>query len=415
LDNRASGRLFSQSSKLDGCRVFGQITITWKHQLGGINVKDFNRLIMKDVCKSFGSLNVLKDFNLTINRGEFVTFLGPSGCGKSTALNCISGLLNITGGTIQADDEVLDDGGKTFVSPEKRGFGIIFQNYALFPHMTVFDNIAFSLSVAHRPKEEIQDKVAQAIRMVHLEGQEKKLPSQLSGGQQQRVAIARSVVMEPRLLLLDEPLSNLDTKLRTEMRYELKQIHNRIGRASIYVTHDQSEALALSDKVVIMKLGKVQQIGTPKQVFLFPANRFVADFMGYKNIWDARIRSIEESGTIRITKVEVCGIPFTVHSPIGGNGVVEKALLDAFQKGEDVLLASRPDDMEAGVGKENNLSVIVEDTEYLGTMVQVTGSAQKEVSTQARIEPNTVAEAGKPLSLTIRPDKLIVLPKEKEG
>ncbi len=377
-------------------------------------MKDFNQLIMKDMCRSFGNLHVLKDFNLTINRGEFVTFLGPSGCGKSTALNCISGLLNITGGSIQVDDEIIDDGGKTFVSPEKRGFGIIFQNYALFPHMTVFDNIAFSLSVAHRPKDEIRKKVEEGIRMVHLEGQEHRFPSQLSGGQQQRVAIARSVVMEPGLLLLDEPLSNLDTKLRTEMRYELKQIHNRLKRASVYVTHDQSEALALSDKIVIMKLGKVQQIGTPKQVFLYPANRFVADFMGYKNIWDAKILSIEESGNIRKFQVESYGLPFTVHSLKGENEEVEKTLIQAYQKGEEVLLASRPDDILAETAGENDMRIKVEGTEYLGTTIQVTGSIKEGMDVQARIEPNTLVKEGATLSLTIQPDKLLVLPKDKE-
>ncbi len=377
-------------------------------------MKDFNQLIMKDMCKSFGNLHVLKDFNLTIDRGEFVTFLGPSGCGKSTALNCISGLLNITGGSIKVDDEIIDDGGKTFVSPEKRGFGIIFQNYALFPHMTVFDNIAFSLSVAHRPKDEIRRKVEEGIRMVHLEGQEHKFPSQLSGGQQQRVAIARSVVMEPRLLLLDEPLSNLDTKLRTEMRYELKQIHNRLERASVYVTHDQSEALALSDKIVIMKLGKVQQIGTPKQVFLYPANRFVADFMGYKNIWDAKILAIEESDGIRRFQIESCGIPFAVHSCPGENEEVEKTLIQAYQKGEEVLLASRPDDILAGAAGKNDMKIKVEGTEYLGTTVQVTGSIKEGMEVQARIEPNTFVKEGTSLSLTIQPDKLLVLPKDKE-
>ena len=377
-------------------------------------MKDFNQLIMRDMCKSFGNLHVLKDFNLTINRGEFVTFLGPSGCGKSTALNCISGLLNITGGSIQVDDEIIDDGGKTFVSPEKRGFGIIFQNYALFPHMTVFDNIAFSLSVAHRPKDEIRRKVEEGIRMVHLEGQEHKFPAQLSGGQQQRVAIARSVVMEPGLLLLDEPLSNLDTKLRTEMRYELKQIHNRLKRASVYVTHDQSEALALSDKIVIMKLGKVQQIGTPKQVFLYPANRFVADFMGYKNIWDAKILSVEESGNIRRFQVESSGIPFMVYSRSGENEEVEKILIQAYQKGEEVLLASRPDDILAGTTGKNDMNIRVEGTEYLGTTIQVTGSIKEGMDVQARIEPNTFVKEGTALSLTIQPDKLLVLPKDKE-
>ncbi len=377
-------------------------------------MKDFNQLIMRDMCKSFGNLHVLKGFNLTINRGEFVTFLGPSGCGKSTALNCISGLLNITGGSIQVDDEIIDDGGKTFVSPEKRGFGIIFQNYALFPHMTVFDNIAFSLSVAHRPKDEIRRKVEEGIRMVHLEGQEHKFPSQLSVGQQQRVAIARSVVMEPGLLLLDEPLSNLDTKLRTEMRYELKQIHNRLKRASVYVTHDQSEALALSDKIVIMKLGKVQQIGTPKQVFLYPANRFVADFMGYKNIWDAKILSVEESGNIRRFQVESSGIPFMVYSRSGENEEVEKILIQAYQKGEEVLLASRPDDILAGTTGKNDMNIRVEGTEYLGTTIQVTGSIKEGMDVQARIEPNTFVKEGTALSLTIQPDKLLVLPKDKE-
>ena len=377
-------------------------------------MKDFNKLILRDVGKSFGNLHVLNHFNLTINRGEFVTFLGPSGCGKSTALNCISGLLNISSGSIQVDDEVLDDGKKTFVTPEKRGFGIIFQNYALFPHMTVFDNIAFSLSVAHRPKDEIKKKVAEAVSMVHLEGQESKYPSQLSGGQQQRVAIARSVVMEPRLLLLDEPLSNLDTKLRNEMRYELKRIHNRLERASIYVTHDQSEALALSDKIVILKLGKVQQIGTPKQVFLYPANRFVADFMGYKNIWPARMTKIEEIGNDRIVYVDVKGIPFVVHHKKGDNEAVEKLLIQAYQANEEVLLASRPDDIEAGTSTANNMSSVVETTEYLGTTVQVTGSLAGELEVQARIKPDATAVTGSSLPLTIQPDKLILLPKDKE-
>lgn len=213
---------------------------------------------------------------------------------------------------------------------------------------------------------------------------------------------------------MDEPLSNLDTKLRIEMRYELKQIHNKLERASIYVTHDQSEALALSDKIVIMKLGKVQQIGTPREVFLFPLNRFVADFMGYKNIWDASIKSIEESGKIRKFRVEAGGIPFEIHSPIGENKIVESALIEAYQKGENVWLACRPDDITAGEGPENNLSIAVEGTEYLGTTIQVTGNLDGKLDVQARIEPNTSVMEGKPLPLTVRPDKLIVLHKDKE-
>ena len=305
-------------------------------------MKDFERLIMKDLGKSYGDLHVLRDFNLTVDRGEFVTLLGPSGCGKSTALNCISGLLHINEGRIQIDDEILDDGRHVFVSPEKRGFGIIFQNYALFPHMTVFNNIAFGLSVSHKHKDEIKKRVEEAIRMVHLEGQEQKFPSQLSGGQQQRVAIARSVVIEPRLLLLDEPLSNLDTKLRIEMRYELKQIHKRLKRASVYVTHDQSEALALSDKIVIMKIGKIQQIGTPKEVYLHPANRFVADFMGYKNIWEAKICEITESQGQRQILLESKGFKFISRSTIADNIQVDTAVFNAAKRGEGDLVAIRP-------------------------------------------------------------------------
>ena len=377
-------------------------------------MKDFNQLIVENMCKSFKELHVLNKFNLIVDRGEFVTFLGPSGCGKSTALNCISGLLNISGGKIQIDDQVLDDGDKTYVSPEKRGFGIIFQNYALFPHMSVFDNIAYSLSVAHKPKEEIRKRVEEAVRMVHLEGQESKYPAQLSGGQQQRVAIARSVVMEPRLLLLDEPLSNLDTKLRTEMRYELKQIHNRLERASIYVTHDQSEALALSDKIVIMKIGKIQQVGTPKQVYQHPVNRFVADFMGYKNIWEAKIESIEEANGVRKIILSSSGYTFVSTSRLGENTVVEKALLKAYQDGESVLMASRPDDITFGTGKANNMQACIDGTEYLGTTNQITGYISPGVLVQARVEPTVPVVEGENVSLCIDPEKVIILPKDKE-
>lgn len=376
-------------------------------------MKNFEQLVMKNMCKSFGDLHVLQDFNLTINRGEFVTFLGPSGCGKSTALNCISGLIKITSGTIEADGTVLDDGKRAFVSPEKRGFGIIFQNYALFPHMSVYDNVAFSMSVAHKPKDEIAKRVASAIRMVHLEGQEHKFPSQLSGGQQQRVAIARSVVMEPSLLLLDEPLSNLDTKLRIEMRYELKQIHNRLERASIYVTHDQSEALALSDKVVILKLGKLQQVGTPKEVYLHPTNRFVADFMGYKNIWECRITSINDVGGNHVYHVAAAGTEFVVVEKIGENTAKEKKLADSFATNETVLLAIRPDDISCGSSTQNTINATVIDVEYLGTSNQVNCQVGN-LSLQARIDPSESICEDERISLFVAPERMTLLPKDKE-
>jgi putative spermidine/putrescine transport system ATP-binding protein len=377
-------------------------------------MKDFKKLIMKDLGKSYGDLHVLRDFNLTVDRNEFVTLLGPSGCGKSTALSCISGLLHINDGRIQVDDEILDDGQHIFVSPENRGFGIIFQNYALFPHMTVFNNIAFSLSVSHKPKDEIKKRVEEAIRMVHLEGQELKFPSQLSGGQQQRVAIARSVVIEPRLLLLDEPLSNLDTKLRIEMRYELKQIHNRLERASIYVTHDQSEALALSDKIVIMKIGKIQQIGTPKAVYLHPANRFVADFMGYKNIWKAKICEITESEGQRQILLESNGDKFISRSIITENIPVDTAVINAAKLGEEVLVAIRPDDISFGAAAVNTLEATVELTEYLGTTNQVSAKLNGGTLMQAHVTPSHSISMYDRVSFNIDPHKIVVIPDDKE-
>jgi putative spermidine/putrescine transport system ATP-binding protein len=377
-------------------------------------MKDFEKLIMKDVGMSYGDLHVLRDFNLTVDRNEFVTLLGPSGCGKSTALSCISGLLHINDGRIQVDDEILDDGRHRFVSPEKRGFGIIFQNYALFPHMTVFNNIAFSLSVSHKPKDEIKKRVEEAIRMVHLEGQELKFPSQLSGGQQQRVAIARSVVIEPRLLLLDEPLSNLDTKLRIEMRYELKQIHHRLERASIYVTHDQSEALALSDKIVVMKIGKIQQIGTPKAVYLHPDNRFVADFMGYKNIWKAKICEITESEGQRQILLESNGFKFISQSSIAENIQVDTAVINAAKLGEEVLVAIRPDDISFGAAAVNTLEATVEVTEYLGTTNQVSAKFKSGTLMQARVTPSHSISMNDRVSFNIDPHKIFVIPDDKE-
>lgn len=377
-------------------------------------MKDFERLIITDLRKSYGDIHVLKDFNLTVERGEFVTLLGPSGCGKTTALNCISGLLRIDDGRIQIDDEILDDGRHVFVSPEKRGFGIIFQNYALFPHMTVYNNIAFGLSIARKPKEEIRKRVEETIHMVHLEGQEHRYPSQLSGGQQQRVAIARSVVVEPRLLLLDEPLSNLDTKLRIEMRYELKQIHKRLKRASIYVTHDQSEALALSDKIVIMKIGKIQQVGTPKAVYLHPANRFVADFMGYKNIWKAKIREITENNGQRQFVLESMGFRFISRSTISENTRVDAAVINAAQRGEEVLIAIRPDDISLGTAANNTLEATVEVTEYLGTSNQISAKFADGTLMQARVAPSHGIVANDKVTFHIDPEKIVVIPEDQE-
>ena len=234
--------------------------------------------------RDFGTLNALKGVDLTVGRGEFIALLGPSGCGKSTALNCLAGLLPLTSGSIWLDEQRIDR-----LGPEARGFGMVFQNYALFPHMSVRRNIGFGLRMQRRPKPEIERRVEEALRLVRLEAQGDKLPGQISGGQQQRVAIARAIVVEPPLVLMDEPLSNLDAKLRLEMRAEIRRIHNLLGCATIYVTHDQDEALSLADRIVVLRDGEVRQVGTPEELYARPAHSDVAEFMGFRNLLAARV------------------------------------------------------------------------------------------------------------------------------
>ncbi|MBO0758875.1 MAG: ABC transporter ATP-binding protein, partial [Bradyrhizobiaceae bacterium] len=217
-----------------------------------IAAHDFRELRLDGMSRSFGSINALKGVTLSVRRGEFIALLGPSGCGKSTALNCLAGLLTLSSGSIWLDSMRIDR-----LKPEQRGFGMVFQNYALFPHMSARRNIGFGLSMQGRAKADIEKKVNEALSIVRLGHQGEKLPGQLSGGEQQRVAIARAIVVDPPLVLMDEPLSNLDAKLRLEMRAEIRRIHDFIGSATIYVTHDQEEALSLADRIVVMRDGVV--------------------------------------------------------------------------------------------------------------------------------------------------------------
>src|SRR6267378_1197316 len=255
---------------------------------------DFKELKLDRVTRQFAGAGgkafaALNELTLTVKRGEFICLLGPSGCGKSTALNCIAGLMQLSGGRIWLDELRIDT-----LPPEQRGFGMVFQNYALFPHMTVAKNVGFGLRMRGVPSADIVSRVAHAMKLVQLTGQEHKLPGQLSGGQQQRVAIARAIVIEPPLILMDEPLSNLDAKLRIETRAEIRRIHRQLGRATIYVTHDQDEALSLADRIVVMKDGIVQQIAVPHEVYAQPANLHVARFMGYRNVLDLGV--VREEG-----------------------------------------------------------------------------------------------------------------------
>ena len=234
---------------------------------------------IKHVTKAFGENVVLKEFNETFQEGEFVTLLGPSGCGKTTMLRIIAGFEKPTSGEVYIDDTLVS-GGKTFVPPEKRSIGMVFQSYAVWPHMNVFDNVAYPLTIKKTPKSEIKERVGKVLEIVHLSQYAQRFPNQLSGGQQQRVALARALVAAPKLLLLDEPLSNLDARLRESMRFEIKEIQKSLGNTVVYVTHDPTEALAMSDRIFLINRGVVQQCGTPEQIYNEPANQFVADFLG---------------------------------------------------------------------------------------------------------------------------------------
>ncbi len=232
-----------------------------------------------NLTKSFDGVPVLKTFNATFADGEFITLLGPSGCGKTTILRMIAGFEIPTTGEICLDGRLVS-GGKTFLPPEKRDIGMVFQSYAVWPHMNVFDNVAYPLEIKHVPKDEIKTRVEEMLATVHLSQYADRLPSQLSGGQQQRIALARALVAKPRILLLDEPLSNLDAKLRETMRFEIRDITRERGIGVVYVTHDQTEAMAMSDRIFLINDGVIQQSGTPEEIYNNPVNPFVADFLG---------------------------------------------------------------------------------------------------------------------------------------
>lgn len=241
---------------------------------------------IKNVSKAFGEVLVLEDFTQDFADGEFITLLGPSGCGKTTMLRMLAGFEKPTSGQIFIGEREVNST-KTFVPPEKRDIGMVFQSYAVWPHMNVFENVAYPLRIKKRPRAEIQERVTEVLSIVHLSQYAHRTPNQLSGGQQQRVALARALVARPKVLLLDEPLSNLDAKLRDSMRFEIKEIQRQLGITVVFVTHDQIEAMTMSDRIIVINRGRIQQVGLPSQIYRNPANQFVADFVGKINFLKA--------------------------------------------------------------------------------------------------------------------------------
>jgi putative spermidine/putrescine transport system ATP-binding protein len=306
-------------------------------------------LSLTNISKKFGTASAVEDFNLDVEKGEFVSFLGPSGCGKTTTLRMIAGFEMPTTGMIHLADEDI-----TYKSPNQRDVGMVFQSYALFPNLTIGQNIGFGLEVRKKAKEEIKERVEEMLALVHLEKHIDKYPYQLSGGQQQRIALARALAISPRVLLLDEPLSALDAKIRVELRLEIRRIQQKLGITTVYVTHDQEEALLISDRVVVMSQGRMEQVGSPSEIYNYPTTEFVAQFVGQLNLLPAANVDMKKGSCT-----------------VGGQSVrFDTSVVRKIS--ETPRLAIRPEEIQIGIGKDRNtLKGKVESVLFLGSVVRV--------------------------------------------
>ena len=332
------------------------------------------------VTKSFGENVVLREFDAFFADKEFVTLLGPSGCGKTTMLRIIAGFEKPTSGEVYIGEQLVSGEG-TFLPPEKRDIGMVFQSYAVWPHMNVFDNVAYPLRIKKRAKPEIRERVERVLGIVHLSQYKERYPNQLSGGQQQRVALARALVAAPKLLLLDEPLSNLDAKLRESMRFEIKEIQSAMGITVVYVTHDQTEAMAMSDRVIVINQGVIQQTGTPMDIYNAPANPFVADFVGKVGFF----RGEAKDGMIALDGTDQ-KIPYD--GPLAGR----------------VIAAIRPEGIRFVPADEARLKGTLQSQYFLGDVNDCRVSLSGDISLRVITEPYThgAMRAGDPVGLEIR-------------
>jgi multiple sugar transport system ATP-binding protein len=342
-------------------------------------------LEMVDVRKAFNKFEVIKGVSMAINHGEFIVFVGPSGCGKSTLLRMIAGLEEISAGEVKIDGNVVND-----LEPVKRGIAMVFQSYALYPHMSVYENIAFPLRVEKLPKDEIDRKVRRVSSILKLDERLKHRPGQLSGGQRQRVAIGRAIVREPSVFLFDEPLSNLDAALRAEMRIELSKLHSDLGATMVYVTHDQVEAMTMADRIVVLDQGLISQVGTPLELYHKPANLFVAQFIGNPkmNLLPVTCTACDESG---VTVELANGSKVTVPVEVRGN-----------LQGASLTLGIRPEHLLLGQG-EAELQVMPTVIEHLGIHTLVYASVEGSEETFTSLFHSMVpAKAGVPQTVGLK-------------
>lgn len=345
---------------------------------------------LQHVEKWFGENHVVKDMNLEIAQGEFLTLLGPSGCGKTTTLRMIAGFESASSGTIMVQGERVED-----KEPYQRDVNTVFQNYSLFPHMTVYQNVAYGLTIKKVPKDEIRVRVAEMLELVQMSGYEKRKPDELSGGQKQRVAIARALINRPRVLLLDEPLGALDLKLRKQMQIELKRLQKKLGITFVYVTHDQEEAMTMSDRIAVMKDGVIEQIDEPARIYQHPTTRFVADFIGESNIFE---------GTVTDVKGDLLSIALTEGSVLAsGTG---------FSAGEQVYVSVRPEHLLASLSQKEGFSLRadVTDSVYMGTLTKVILRTEAGCEIKySRFEENRELTEGSRVFVYWAPEKAVVI------
>ena len=372
-------------------------------------------LSLRHVYKRYpGGVTAVSDFNLEIKDKEFIILVGPSGCGKSTTLRMVAGLEEISDGEIYVGDKLVND-----VAPKDRDIAMVFQNYALYPHMTVFDNMAFGLKLRKTPKDEIKRRVEEAARILDISHLLERKPKALSGGQRQRVALGRAIVREPKVFLLDEPLSNLDAKLRAQMRTEISKLHQRLGTTFIYVTHDQTEAMTMGTRIVVMKSGLIQQVDTPNNLYLYPCNLFVAGFIGSPQMNFIESKLLKEGDDYLVefgsedTKTRA-GVKYKIKLPASKN---KDNCLEAYA-GKEVIMGIRPENVHneedlIEIHKDGIVEADVEVTELMGAETYLYMNCEGQ-SINARVSPTNTARPGDKIKIAFETAKIHLFDKETE-